>query len=429
MIFLKSIQSKKQDLVILYYLLLGIIQAMWTNMSAFPPLPFRLLMIGAVVLPMVLKKEYIVFGVPFFMILRGQLATDYQYMPDVHSYGIYTVLLIGLLIIHRRTVTLKYLKVFTPMIILLVYMWIIDILGINQCGEYVHNLLIAILYSLFLTSEKDVHVLSFSLISACALLSVYYILMYNQFLEVWNKLEGIERSGWNDPNYFSTLLGVGFLLSALYVLGYIKTEMILCNRKLLILTMIAIFLAVVLTASRAGYIATSSILIFTIIKSRPNILKLLSTTCIIVLCVLIMYRCGIFDTLLYRLLEQGNLDTGGGRTDIWVRFIQNYKDQSYLNQIFGCGYWYRVQLSGGADMHNEFIAIWADYGFIGLVFYLLLIFSMLLHYDKTFNIRIIAVVYYILMVVSLSPFQYVNVGFFIVWVLSVRLIACRQDII
>ena len=415
---------KRKDytsLWLIYYIVLGVIQAMWTNPSAFPPMPLRLAMNVAVFLPMLLRRECAIFGIPFFMILRGQLGTDYQYLPDIHSYNIYIPLILFLLIIHYKGFSFKYLKTYAPLILLLIYMWVVDMLGISECGLYVMNIFIAVIFSLLICSKQDTKILLQALISVCAILAAYYIIMFDQFLETWDAAEGIERSGWNDPNYFSTLLGIGLLLATFVLLRYVKCDFVLFTPISLIAIIILIYVAIILTASRAGFISSSIILIFAIIKSRPKLKTILFSISLLSVCVLVMYRQGIFDTLLYRMLEQDNLDTGGGRTTIWIRVIENFGDQSIINQLFGSGYWHRAMLSGGAEMHNEFIAVWADYGYIGSAIFIFMILSMLFNNYRMDRIRTVAVLYYILMILSLSPFQYINVGFFIIWIFSLKL--------
>lgn len=423
------IQSKTNfNVWMIYYLLLGIIQAMWTNMSAFPPLPLRLLMNAAVFFPMFFKKECVVFGIPFFMILRGQLGTDYQYLPDIHSYNIYIPLLLFLLLIHFKELSTTYIKVYAPLICLLIYMFIVDILGISDCGLYVINIFIALLFSLFVTTQRDSSILSTALILSCAILSVYYIVMYNHFLNIWDVAEGIERSGWNDPNYFSTLLGIGLLFGALYLLGFLKYDFILLRPIVLITIIIVTYMAIVLTASRAGFIASSIILFISMMCSRRRLSIFIVISLLFCICVVVMYRLGIFDTLMYRMLEQDNLDTGGGRTTIWLKVINNFENQPLLNQIFGAGYWHRAELSNGADMHNEFMAIWTDYGYVGVIIFVLTILSMLFNKYHLHRERTISVLYYLLMIMTLSPFQYVNVGFLLVWIFSQKLTSVGDSI-
>ena len=77
---------------IIYFIILGIIQSLWTNLSAFPPLPLRLIMIAAVFTPAFIKYDLVIFIIPFSLILRGNLSSEYQYLPDIYSYYIYICL-------------------------------------------------------------------------------------------------------------------------------------------------------------------------------------------------------------------------------------------------------------------------------------------------------------------------------------------------
>lgn len=420
MINIRSLfKDNKTNVWITYYIILGIIQALWTNPSTFPPLPFRLLMVGLVFGPMLFKKQCVIFGIPFFLILRGQLSTDYQYLPDIHSYNFYIPLLLILLLIHCRKIQIQQVKVFLPLITMIFYMWVVDLLGVGSCGNYVINLFIALLFSTFLSSKEDSNILACALIAICALLAVYYLLMYDKFLETWNYSEGIERSSWNDPNYFSTLLSVGFFLSSLQLLNYINTGFFLYNKYTLVVLMCICYLAIVLTASRSGFLVSSIILIIIIMsKSRLHLSTLLYFILISFAFIYFMYVYGAFDTLIYRMFEQGNMDTAGNRTTIWQEVVQNYQMQPFYNQVFGGGYWHRVKLSGGMEMHNELMAIWADYGYVGLAIFISLIVSMISSKNTSFNIRLISTFFYVMMILSLSPFQYVNIGFFIVWIFS-----------
>lgn len=416
-----QLKNKINNFWILYYIILGIIQAMWTNMSAFPPLPFRLLMIVLVFVPMFLKREMVVFGIPFFIMLRGQLATDYQYLPDIHSYGIYVPLLLLLLIVHKTQINNRFLKYFAPLICLTIYMSISDLLNNYELGVYVINLFIVILFSLFIRSKEDIDILSSALLSICALLAIYYILMYDQFLGTFNKVENINRSGWNDPNYFSTMLGVGFFISALGLFGYIRNGIFLFNRYLLVAIIITIFSAIILLASRAGFISVAFILVYSFIKARPKLITIVITSALVSGIIIILYKFGFFDTLLFRLFEQGNMDTGGNRTLIWEKAMESFNTQPIITQFFGGGYWHRAELSGGHELHNEFLAIMADYGYIGLAIFVILILSMIIKNDQSCKIRRLSTLYYLLIILSLSPFQSVNIGFFIVWIIAFKL--------
>lgn len=406
---------------LLYYIFLGIVQAMWTNLNAFPPMPLRLGMTIAVFMPMIFRKDLVVFGFPFFLILRSQLSTAYQYLPDSNSYLFYIAVLLFLILIHWRSIESLDLKYYIPVIILIIYIGVIDLIGNAEFGTYAINLFIVILYSLFLEKKHDLDILSSSLIFVCAISAIYYIIMYDQFLVSWNSAEGIERSGWKDPNYFSTFMNVGFMLSLLYAYGFLKSTIVLLNKRILIAVCLLITMAVVLTASRAGFFSLVLILIIISFSAKLNYKVLIAGLVTVIVAGLFMYFTGMFDTLIFRIFEQGNLETGGDRTTIWAKGIKNFEIQPYIMQLFGAGYWHRTELTGGNETHNEFIAILLDYGIIGLMLFLYMIINMFSFRRCTISrIRNISTVLYLLCVVSLSPFQYVNIGFLILWILNLK---------
>lgn len=423
---IKPDKNKKHNLWIFYYIFLGIIQATWTSMTSQPPLPLRFLMLAAVFGPMLIRKEYIVFGIPFFMILRGQLATDYQYMPDIRSFEFYIPLLLCLLFYHGKKINLNQFKWYIPLAAMIFYICMVDIFAIGTIGIYGKNLLVAIIFSAFITSEDDSKILANALMSVCALLAVYYLMMYDRFLDTWDTTHGIERSGWNDPNYFSTLLGIGFLIALLQIFNHIKGKYVIFPKSVLILIAIIIYVSIVLTASRAGFIAATVTLIFTIIKSKVRFTTILVSIALIGVCIAIMAHKGVFDALLFRMVDQGGLDTGGGRTFIWTRTLQNFETQPHINQILGGGYWHRAKLSGGADLHNELFSVGADYGYLGFILFVGFIVSLLLKKDDKLTIKLLATTYYILAIMSLSPFQYINISFFLIWIISLKLSSSKK---
>ena len=95
--------------------------------------------------------------------------------------------------------------------------------------------------------------------------------------------------------------------------------------------------------------------------------------------------------------------------------------QSLISQLFGGGYWHRVKLSGGHELHNESLAIMTDYGYVGFLFFLILLISMVTGNSQTLKLRRLSTIYYMLIILSLSPFQNVNIGFFIVWIIAYKL--------
>ena len=167
------------NLWLIYYIFLGIIQAMWTNLTTFPPLPLRLFMTIAVFFPLFLRYDLILFVFPFFITLRGNLSTAYQYLPDVYTYSFYVIVVLILMVYHHKNIKFSNLKYIIPVIVLILLWGIVDLLNIYTLGKYVIHAFYIILLIPFVRTDKDFHLLSAAIIAVSAILALYYIIMYD----------------------------------------------------------------------------------------------------------------------------------------------------------------------------------------------------------------------------------------------------------
>lgn len=415
-------KSDKLNAWILYYVVLGIIQALWTNTSAFPPAPLRICMVIAMFLPLRKNRNLVLFAIPFAFIIRGQLSTQYQYLPDIYSYPFYIGIIILSLFVHRSTISLVNLQKVIPYLVLFFFISFMDFIFTGSFGNYSIHLFIGVLLIPFIIEETDLHILSAALFTSCFLLSVYYIIMYDKFLMTFSVTDSIERSGWRDANYFATLLDYGFLIVVIYLFKFRSSTLWLFDKRVLAIGMCFIMGAVVMMASRAGFICLSVIFFVAFLSSNVKSKYMAMVTIVSVSAIYIMFSQGLFDVLIYRFFEQGNIDTGGERTTIWSQMLSNFDCQSIINQFIGGGYMHRKVLTGGWDLHNEFLSILADYGYIGEFIFVIVILSLMKY--NTSSIRDnISVVFFILAIVSLSPLQYINIVFLILWIYANKMTA------
>jgi hypothetical protein len=217
-----------------------------------------------------------------------------------------------------------------------------------------------------------------------------------------------------------TLLDYGFLIAAIYMVGKTSENFLLSNKKFLICISVAIFSAVVMTASRAGFLCFALPLLFIFLSKRIKWYWFFLGIAFVIGVSYFLYSKGTFDVLLYRFFEQGNIESGGERTDIWDRGLSNFFNQDFINILFGGGYWHRATLTHGADLHNEFLSVLLDYGLFGLILFLSVIFSNLTFKFKDFFYKNLPVIFFVLTLLSLSPFQSIYVCFLIIWIYSYK---------
>lgn len=406
--------------VILYYTLLGVIQALWTNQAAFPPLVLRTGMIILVFGPLLLKREYIPFVYIFFITLRLNLSTAYSYLPDVHSTSIYLLILIALSFVHRGVWSkFRFGNHGVRILAFSILLWaIVDLLNNGEIGSGASYFFLAFLLLPFLQDRKSFELSICSYIIVNLLLAIYYYVMFNKFTAAWGA-EGLERSGWSDPNYFAIHLGIGFMMSMSCLFGFVKTVYIRLSKFLLIISAFSIFFAIMMTGSRAGLISTiiiSSLLIFfSKNKAKYKLLPVL----IFPIILYIVFTSQFAQLILYRLFEEESFSTAGDRVGIWETVFLHFDTQNFGYILFGGGWFHRTVLTNGADTHNELLAVLCDYGIIGVVTSIILYVSIIV--DKAYKGNgmrpYLPFLYLLLMIVSLSPSQYPVMPMFLAWLM------------
>ncbi len=414
-------EDQQYKYIIGYYFVLGIIQALWTNQHAFPPMALRLLITALVLLPMFFKKEIIPFVLVFSMTLRMYLSTKYSYLPDISSINLYFLCVLGLLVWHRSLLTNITLKKedSLPLFILIIFGVIIDLLNNGVLGRASSFYIFAFSLLFFYKDRESVEYGLAGFVMVSIFLAAYYYIMYDQFLEDWNRDEGLERSGWADPNYFSIHLGIGLMFSLSLLFGILKTVYIHIHHYILIFGSFVIFLAIVMTGSRAGLLSSLAIFFIAIWQSDKSLREKIIPILFIPFIIILVLMSGYGQLILYRLFVEENIDTAGGRTAIWQLALSNFPVQDWSYFLFGGGWMHRVNLTNGMDTHNEIIGVLCDYGVIGLVISITLYISILANkvYD---NIRFrlyIPMIYLFLMFVSLSPSRYIIMPLFTSWLI------------
>ena len=126
--------------------------------------------------------------------------------------------------------------------------------------------------------------------------------------------------------------------------------------------------------------------------------------------IVVLYNNQVLDLLIYRI--QSDTGTGTGRTEIWGDKLSQHLDSiSFLSAFFGRGFENTWKLGGyGRDYigcHNDFVAFFIEYGLIGIILFLLLIFYPL-RVAKTKSLRsdiLPLVAYLIVTCMTLEPFS------------------------
>ena len=179
-----------------------------------------------------------------------------------------------------------------------------------------------------------------------------------------------------DPNEFASVFIVP---SSLLLLNILNKK---GPRVLQIVIMMTALYCVLMSGSRGALIATAIAMLVTLIHSGTvNIKSLLIIVASIVFVLFISFQYIIplipSDVLTRMSLEALLKDGGSGRGDLWTDSIRKIWNGSIFRMLFGYGqYGLTVGTKGVSQtMHNQFIQQLSNYGMVGLLLYVILIYK------------------------------------------------------
>ena len=179
-----------------------------------------------------------------------------------------------------------------------------------------------------------------------------------------------------DPNEFASIFIVPLSLMTFNLL----------NKKgpriLQIIIMLLSLYCVLMSGSRGALIAVAVAMIITLLQSGKVDVKsvlIIIAFAIIVLLLLTRYIIPLIpDDVLTRMSLKALLKDGGsGRGDLWTDAVRKIWNGSILRMIFGYGQYGLTAGTKGVSqtMHNQLIQQLSNYGIVGLVLYLILIYK------------------------------------------------------
>lgn len=409
--------SKENWAIAVYYLLLLFVLVSWKSPIVAPPAPLRILFISAMILPATFKYRDWMAPVLICFTTISRYSFAFSFLP--YEVGIVAFVLIvctyfayGSLLVHKKTP--KYL------LVLAIYTLYVDIVTGGQILPITYCLWIIICLYRFVNFKTDFayKFISFSFSVASLVLSILYLTTRNQFSVLYGDWsEGLERSGWTDPNYFGMAIGMGCVAASVMLFSK-KNGLLL---KLFYLGTIGTTLAVsLLNASRGAILsiafAMAVLLFFSNIKRHFKISALLIATVFLIY----LFNNGYFDLLIYRI--QNDSGGGSGRFDIWVlKLLAYFEEGNILNILFGYGGNFGANQLGVSHFmkttgsHNDFVAFFVNYGPVGLILLLCILFSPIKQFLKNqrHNTALLACSgYLILCCLTLEPLSFGHLPYY-----------------
>ena len=362
------------------YGVLVVLMCAWTSMSL-PPAYVRFAYLLVMIAPLILWVPSWTPIVLTLFVTISQNGFAPSFMPS-NEWFIVVILLAILLIRYNK----NHIPTRPLLILLVIYSFAVNTLTGGTSEEIYQPLLCVFLFAFFVPqNDSDLpHLFSYAFIIASLAISILFFFYGDAFtVQVGDE----ERTYWSDPNYLGCQIGMGFT-AGLIELFFMKKRNWFAF-ILIIATLVFSVITLLRIASRGAIVAIAIPFALLTLFSRGRLLYKIIVVIVLFYLLYLVYMNGIMNAIIYRMTNEGTLETAGSRITIWSVKLKSFfsTDTSFLKLVFGYGNLGGQQLgySSIRGFHNDFLAFLVEYGFIGFVAFIILMFKPL----KERNNRII----------------------------------------
>lgn len=335
----------------------------------------RLAFMAAALLPAVLNKEvcYPAILTMFYTISLDGFA--YSYFPSTLS--LYVIMTLVITIFYSRKIKTGTIPIF--ILLFALYTFVIDLIfGVagNGSAFFQSTLYCFVLMVCFLIlCNRDIDS-ALSQMPLCfavttVVLSIAFLTHREQF--VLQEIGDMERTGWADPNYFGVALGMGTIVGMIKMFNGDWKNLTLVEKAVYIAAVVLSVPALALNASRGAILSVVVGFLVLLLFSKAKVGYKIIISFVALIAVVYLYNNQYFDLLEYRIMNDEG--TGSGRTEIWSSKLSAFSNGNPLKLIFGYGHVGGANIGGRhIGFHNDFIGFLVDYGLIGLIFLLYMLY-------------------------------------------------------
>lgn len=350
--------------IYIYYAIMLIFITLRTSESE-PSFTIRYGYLFAFFLPLILKFSDLLPACLTCFMTVGLYGFAYNFFP--YQMLIYPIICLMAVLfsgnkLRYNTSTFTYLIIYV-----LFHLLLVNLLDSGSPQDVFYSTLTIVFFSIIVSHKLESS--SFYLMNgftfASLSLSYIYFANYERFLVSYNALDGMERSGWTDPNYLSCVIGMGVITSTLLLFTQKGSSLLI---KICWITIASFsFAAQLIMASRGGILAVvlaMGIILFALkIKNKYKILAIIACA----IFVIILYNYGFFELLEYRI--ENDSGGGSGRDIIWQAKLNAFVDKANILQwLFGMGSEGALNITGQyVGFHNDYLSTFCSYGLIGLL--------------------------------------------------------------
>lgn len=374
-----------------------------------PPMIFRLAFMGAVVFPAVFYKNIsypAIISLFYTLVIFG---FSYSFLPYTYNLYVGITFFIAIFFFNKN-----WNKNIVPPFLLffILYIFIIDLIyslfnyQVYIVGNILYSFMLLVFFIIIIGDNIQgvLSQLSLAFIIITIVLSFLFIETRELFAVDYG--EGLERSGWTDPNYFGCVIGMGTVISMLNIFDSKWYNKKIIEKIIYISALLISVPVLILNASRGALLSVITVFCFLIAFSNVKLgYKIVIFILSIIGCIY-LYTNDYFTLLEARILSDDG--TGSGRTAIWFAKLDGFLDGNIFQIIFGNGF-YRGGTLGGrlVGFHNDFIGFLVDYGIVGffMLLYMLYYPMKILPKKSKSRIKIFAIIGYLCVCfLTIEPF-------------------------
>lgn len=384
-------------LLYIYYLALILVLALYTNMNSSPNMMIRFGYLTAMIIPLVNRVEWF----PAIIICALGISKStfaFPFMPTDMAYYVVLTLLFAFLAIYRRNLVLGVNPLFY---FVFAYVALNDYSMQGELSQMSIMFFISLLFYMCTVDDLDTacQLLPMSFIIISLTISYWVIFCPEAQIHSYNKTGDLEQTGWSDPNYLSTALGMGLVIA---VRDLLHGDNKLPYTSFLSVTVLCSTISMLLLASRGAILSVilTIALLFVISKTERRT-KVIAVT-VAAIFILFLYTNKYIDFVMARIEAEDG--TANHRTEIWQSKISDFfLIDNPLSWIFGVGQSEGFKLGKylgrsltGMSTHNDILSVLIYYGFIGMCLFISVITYLLRVCRKADRPQIIALLAYLL---------------------------------
>ena len=405
-------QSLKKDklLISLFIMFTVIFELYHVAIDTNPPMVLRAVYAAIYLVFAVLSPALIPVYTAINLIVERFSCSFGEFLPNTLLFHIF-VLVFGILCLrYKQNVRVKAYdyRSFKWFVLLYVYAIVALLLHVNIPSDFSFLIngvfMFAFLHFMTISKDKYIQALLRNSIIVMFIVCIIGLFNYDNLVGDYStSLGDVDRLDWKDANYFSFFIGM-MMLFTLYSIKMTKSKN---QRRLYMFGVLLMMVTMAALISRGAIVALVITLIYYYRKELFS-LRSLGYLLLVAVAVAGLYYIGILDGLIMRFMSD-DLQTGSGRTELWMVGIKTFfsKDPSVI--AFGAGEGQALNMTYVKgeywSPHNNYLSVLYNYGIVGLTIFLAWIISMFLYF-KTRESRG-AIMFIAINSMTIVPFTYV----------------------